>query len=176
AVSVAARRGPAPPVKSAGRSSDAKGVARLISTAIGIAILLGGFLLIRPLLDKKGEARGSQPEEVLTGLASPRLASCRILEDDDLPDGLAPPGVDQDLLYLSVVIHYPGAARAPDLGPFTLRNINGRRHTAGLELKQLTEVDEKGAYVEAIFRVDSSFRYAEVHRGPRLIVERAAPG
>ena len=152
---------------------DAEGVVRLLTSLLGLGILVGGvFLVVRPFLTK--EEPQKEDDSVLTGLQDPRLHRVVVLEDSELPDDVPRPGVDEDLLYVSVVIFYPGAARVPGVGTYRLERINGRPDGELGAIATFPEVDEDGAYVEAIFKVGGDFESAQIFRGPSLLAKKVS--
>ena len=159
--------------KSKGPAADAEDVVRLLTSLLGLGILVGGvFLLVRPFLTKE-EAK-KKDNSVLTGLQEPQLHRIAVLEDSELPDGVRRPDVDEDLLYISVVIFYPGAARVPGVGSYRLERVNGQPRGELGAIATFPEIEEEGAYVEAIFQVGADFESAQIFRGPSLLAKKVS--
>ena len=152
---------------------DPEDVVRLLTSLLGLGLLVGGvFLVVRPFLTKQEPKQ--EDNSVLTGLQDPRLLRVAELEDSELPDGVRQPGVDEDLLYVAVVIFYPGAARVPGVGTYRLERVNGRPDGELGAIATFPEVDEDGAYVEAIFKVSTDFESAQIFRGPSLLAKKVS--
>lgn len=153
--------------------ADAEGVVRLLTSLLGLGILIGGiFLFVRPFITKEEPTK--KEDSVLTGLQEPQLHRVAVLEDSELPEGVSLPDVDEDLMYLSVVVFYPGAARVPGVGSFRLERVNGQPRAELGAIATFPEIDDDGAYVEAVFKVGADFQYAQIFRGPSLLAKKVS--
>ncbi len=143
-----------------------------MTSLLGLGILAGGiFLFVRPFITKE---EPKKEDSVLTGLQEPQLHRVAVLEDSELPEGVRRPDVDEDLMYLSVVVFYPGAARVPGVGTFRLERVNGQPRGELGAIATFPEVDDDGAYVEAVFKVGGDFQYAQIFRGPSLLAKKVS--
>ena len=143
---------------------------RIVLTVFGIAAIAFGavFFAQRYMNPAKEQAQASQ--KVLTHAYQPKFVECRVLEDSEVPDSLPRPKVDEDLIYITVVVLYPGVDRVPDPREHKLIGINGRNDY--LEPAHVDYVlTEEGAELILVFRTDNSFLFGRLVRGDKVLFE-----
>ena len=145
---------------------------RAVVTLLGIGVLAVTAIVISHYVLGPAEDAAERRQGVLTGLTSPRLLDCLILEDADLPDGVPPPPVGRDVIYISVGVFYPGAIKEPDEGLYRLVEINGIKENTLDAVHVSKEETDEGFYVDAVFRTDSNFDQAELRRGGATVVKK----
>lgn len=145
---------------------------RLALTMLGLALLAGGAIFFAKNVLTPAQENVERSEPVLTGQYQPRVEECGVLEDADLPEGIAPPGVDEDVLYVQVVVFFPGIEKVTALAELALDEVNehvGRRlepiHTD-------TEVTAEGTYVYLVFQTTTAFHSARLVRGDDVLADR----
>jgi len=150
-------------------------VKKTVATALGLGVLAFGAIVFGRQMLKPAAEKQERSRTVLTGLTEPRLRSCRVLEDSEIPEGLDKPRVGEDLDYLGVEIHYPGAARVPDHAGLFLGLVNGREGADLPPLHRETYEDEEGAYLYLVFRVEGTFEFGQIRRDDAVVLPRVAP-
>ena len=149
---------------------------RAVVTLLGIAALAVTAIVISHYALGPVEDAAERRQGVLTGLTKPRLIECLILEDADLPEGVPPPPVGRDVLYMSVGILYPGATKEPDQGLYKLVEINGVKENLVSAVHVSKEEADEGFYVDAVFLTDSQFDHAELWRGAATVIKKVTLG
>ena len=99
------------------------------------------------------------------------LSLASALEDEEIPESLPRPAVDEDLVYVAVVVLYPGVDRVPEPLGHRLLGVNGA-HAALDPADAICTESEEGAYVTLIFRTDNSFQFGRLVRGEETLFER----
>ncbi len=146
---------------------------RTILTILGIAGIAIGAVFIAQRFASPAQEKVEANQKVLTGAYRPQLVECRVLEDSEVPEPLPQPDVDEDLVYVAVVVLYPGVERVPEPKDHRLIGVNGRDEY--LEPAHLDyEVTEEGAELVLVFRTDSSFQFGRLVRGATDLFERVA--
>jgi len=147
-------------------------VGRATLTILGLAIVAVAATFIAKNALRPNQEEVQRKQDVLTHAYLPSLIECTIVEDSDLPPTLPRPEVDEDLLYIAVVVFYPGVDRVPEPREHRLERVNG---VAGVVLEPVHtsyEQDEDGTYITLLYRTDNSFRYGRMVRGDRPLFER----
>ncbi|MHC4224382.1 MAG: hypothetical protein ACYSX0_01420 [Planctomycetota bacterium] len=147
---------------------------RFVVTIVGLAVVGGAAIFIGSKFLEPAQEKAQSKESVLTGAYAPRLDDCRALEDGELPEGLRPPAVGEDLLYVSVVVLYPGAAETPDLRTYLLDHVNGVQENALIPIHTEAEEGEEGMYVYLTFRTDGSFESGRLVHDAKPILEHVS--
>ena len=83
------------------------------ATLLGIAILAGAAIYIGRAYLFPAAERSERQEAVLTGKLDPRLLDVFVLQDAELPEGVPPPRVGEDDMYVQVSILYPALPEVP---------------------------------------------------------------
>lgn len=144
-----------------------RGLLTLIGlTLVGVAAITVGKAFYGPAREQR-EAR----QKVLTGNYEPRLDGCKVLQDDELPDGIAPPKVGVQFVYLEVSVLYPGAPAAPK-GTFTLAHVNGSGAPVQSAMYRRDEHEARGTVVHLVFRISPNFEYAKLYLGRDVVLPR----
>jgi hypothetical protein len=148
---------------------------RISATVLGIAILAGGAIFVSRAMLRPATEEVERREPVLTGAHDPRLYDCRVLEDTELPEGLEPPSVGEDYLWLRVVVFYPGVAEAPAPQEHVFDKVNGDP-AATLRPKHAEGApgEDGGAFVHLTFRIDREFRFARLARDGKAVLEKVS--
>jgi hypothetical protein len=149
-------------------------VKRIVITIVGLAVLGGAAIFIGGEFLEPAQEQAESKESVLTGAYAPRLDECRALDDSELPEGLRPPAVGEDLLYVSVVVLYPGAAEAPDLRTYLLDHVNGVQENALIPVHTEADQGEEGMYVFLTFQTDGSFESGRLVHDAKPILEHVS--
>jgi hypothetical protein len=147
-------------------------VGRGTLTLLGIAAVAVAAIFIAKGMLRPAKEEVERLAPVLTGQYAPQLQECVLLEDSQLPEGLAPPKVDEDLRYVQVEILYPGVEKTPPPADHLLERVNGG---GGAPLEPVwndTDVTEDGAYVYLIYKATTSFEYARLTRRGEVVLER----
>lgn len=148
---------------------------RSTATVVGITILAGGAIFVGRAMLRPATEEVERREPVLTGAMNPRLHECRMLEDTELPEGIEPPQVGEDVLYLRVAVLYPGVAEAPAAKEHVLDKVNGDpAATLAPAHAENAPADGDGAVARLTFRVDSGFRFARVSRDGKAVLEKVS--
>ncbi|HEX5137028.1 MAG TPA: hypothetical protein VFY93_08660 [Planctomycetota bacterium] len=141
---------------------------RTVLTIFGIAAIAVGAVFIAQRFANPAKERVQQGQKVLTQAYEPQYRECYQLQDSEIPAGLPKPGVDEDLIYVAIVVLYPGVERVPEPKDHRLIGINGEN--AYLEPVNIDyEVTEEGAELTLVFRTDNGFRFARLVRGDKTI-------
>jgi hypothetical protein len=151
--------------------ADARGMGRTVLTIIGIAAIAIGAVFVAQRFTSPAQEKAQAGKKVLTNAYEPRYVGCFLLEDSDVPESLPKPGVDEDLVYVAVVVLYPGVERVPEPRDHRMIGVNGQ--DAYLEPAHVDyEVTEEGAELTLVFRTDNSFQFGRLVRGETLLFER----
>lgn len=143
---------------------------RTILTILGIAAIAVGAVFIAQRFANPAKEKVQANQKVLTGAYKPQLIDCLVLEDPEVPESLPRPGVDEDLVYVAIVVLYPGVERVPEPKDHRLIGVNGRDEY--LEPAHIDyEVTEEGAELTLVFRTDSSFQFGRLVRGATELFE-----
>jgi len=144
---------------------------RTILTIFGIAAIAVGAVFVAQRFASPAKEQVQQSQKVLTQAYEAQLVECYQLQDSDIPDGLPKPAVDEDLVYVAVVVLYPGVERVPEPKDHRLIGVNGEN--THLEPAHIDyAVSEEGAELTLVFRTDNGFRYGRLVRGEKTISER----
>lgn len=144
---------------------------RLLFAMLGItALAIGAFYIVHRVATPAHE-KVEAGKKVLTEAYKPQLVACRELEDSDVPETLARAGVDEDVVYLEIVVLYPGVDRVPQPRDHRLIGVNGQDVALDPASVDYNEGDD-GAYLTLIFKADNSFQYGRLVRGPDVLFER----
>jgi hypothetical protein len=138
----------------------------LVIGGIGVAAVIFAMRFIKPA-GEQAEAR----QKVLTEAYQPLLVECVELAFDEIPEPLPRPGVDEDLVYVAIVVLYPGVERVPDPGAHRLIGVNGKQEAmdpANVDY----EVTEDGALMTLVFKANNAFQFARLVRGEETVLER----
>jgi len=141
-------------------------VTLLFFAALGVGAVFVAKRFVNPARD---QAQASQ--KVLTHAYQPKFLECRVLEDSEIPASLPRPGVDEDLVYVEVVVLYPGVERVPDPGDHRLIGVNGESMSLDPADTEYA-VTEEGAELTLIFRTNNSFSFGRLVRGDKVLFER----
>ncbi len=147
---------------------------RVVITLLGIALLAGAAIFIMRQFLKPEAEKAERKEPVLTGAYDVRLDSCHILEDHELPEGLEPPAVGDESLYLRVVALYPGRDNAPPAAQHFLDRVNGEAETYLRPVHSASEVTAEGHYIQLVFLVPPTFELARLMHEDKTVIERVA--
>jgi hypothetical protein len=147
-------------------------VGRTALTLVGIAALAVAAVFIAQRMLQPTQEKVEQGQKVLTQAYRPKLLECYVLEDAEVPAGLPRPDVSEDLLYLAVLVLYPGVDRAPP-GDHRFAAVNGGEGTLD-PADVATEADDEGTTMTLVFKVDSSFEFARLVRGEEVLFDRVA--
>lgn len=151
--------------------ADAKGMGRIVLTVFGIAAIAFGAVFFAQRYMSPAKERVQASQKVLTHAYQPKFIECRVLEDSEVPDSLPRPKVDEDLIYVTVVVLYPGVDRVPDPRDHRLIGVNGRDEY--LEPADVDyELTEEGAELILVFRASNSFMFGRLVRGDTCLFER----
>jgi len=141
------------------------------ATILGFAALVGAvFYIGQSFLDPAAE-RAEQEQTVLTGALDPVVEFAEMLEDADLPQGIDPPGVGDDIRYVRVSVLYPDRAKTPEASAHLLAEaergefVTEPAHATG-------SVTEEGARVVLIYRVDSRFEWGRIEHNENTVIAR----
>jgi hypothetical protein len=144
---------------------------RTILTILGIAAIAVGAVFIAQRFANPAKEQAQAKEKVLTDAYDPQLVECRPLEDSEVPASLPRPGVDEDLIYIAIVVLYPGVDRVPEPKNHRLIGVNGEdRYLEPAHIDYA--VVEEGAELTLVFRTDNSFQYGRLVRGETPLFER----
>jgi hypothetical protein len=151
--------------------ADAMGVGRAALTLLGfVAIGAAVIFVAQRFLGSKGET-ADPSHKVLTQAYQPQLVECRLIPDEEIPESLPRPGVDEDVVYIAVVVLYPGVERVPEPLEHRLIGVNGEK--VALDPADASyDVTEGGAELTLVFRTDNSFQFARLVRGEESLFER----
>lgn len=141
------------------------------ATLVGIALLAGAAIYLGNAYLFPAAEQTERKEAVLTGNLDPQLEGVVVLQDSELPRGVTPPKVGEDAMYIRVTVLYPALPRVPDPKEHHLVDINGRPDTVREPAHFDTEVDEEGARIHMLFRVEPDFLSAAVARGKQTILD-----
>ncbi|MHC4548661.1 MAG: hypothetical protein ACYTEZ_07770 [Planctomycetota bacterium] len=147
---------------------------RFALTVLGLAIVAVAAILIAKGVLRPTQEKVQRSKSVLTGAYEAKFLECFVLEDRDLPDELAPPKVDEDLVYLRVDLLYPGVERVPSPKSHVLQTINGVPGTELRPVHTAYEVGYEGTYLYLVYRSDQSFAFAHMSREGTLLFEKVA--
>jgi hypothetical protein len=151
--------------------ADAKGMGRTILTILGIAAIAVGAVLVAQRFANPAKEKAQANQKVLTHAYEPQLRGCFLLEDSEVPESLPKPAVDEDLVYVSILVLYPGVERVPEPRDHRLIGVNGND-----EYLEPAHVDyavtEEGAELTLVFRANNSFQFGRLVRGETLLFER----
>lgn len=137
-----------------------------VIAAIGVGAVLVAQRFIGPASEKVEAG-----QKILTQAYKPKFELCRALADDEIPESLPRPGVDEDLVYVEVVILYPGVDRVPEPRDHRLIGVNGADGFLEPESVDYAE-SEQGAFLTLVFRADNAFQFARLVRGEEVLFER----
>ncbi len=151
--------------------ADALGVGRTLLTILGIAAIAVAAVLVAQKFAGPAGEKAEANQKVLTHAYKPKFHECRALDDDEVPESLPRPGVDEDLVYVSVVILYPGVDRVPEPRDHRLIGVNGADGYLEPVHIEFSE-SEEGAYLTLIFRANNEFHFARLVRGEEVLFER----
>ena len=149
-------------------------MSRVAATVLGLAILGGGAIFISRALLSPATEEAERRTPVLTGALDPQLHEFRVLEDNELPAGLLPPKVGEDLLYLLVVVLYPGSERVPSPDEHILDRVNNHPDYSLRPAHVESVVDRDGAYLYLTIRTDSSFEFARLVRDGEVVIPKVS--
>ena len=142
---------------------------RAIGTILALAVIGGGaiYLAITYLKPKQEEAE--RRKDVLNPDAQPRLVECVVLEDNELPEGIKPPGVGDTRVYVSVTIFYPGLVTVADLDDHILDMLDGKPADRREPVAVDSEVEDDGIYAYLTYELDDVFETARLMRGEEIL-------
>ena len=144
---------------------------RTVLTVLGIAAIAFGAVLVAQRFAGPSDGKATGKEKDLTHAYKPKFMECRALEDEEIPESLARPGVDEDLIYIAVVLLYPGVERVPEPRDHRLIGVNGG--SGYLDPADVDyEVNEDGALLTVIFRANNEFQFGKLVRGEEVLFER----
>jgi hypothetical protein len=146
-------------------------VGRILLTLLGLSAIAGGAVYIAHKFVGPAHDKVEANKQVLTEAYKPKLVGCRALDDGDLPPTLERPGVDEDVLYVEVVLLYPGVDRVPQPLSHRLLGVNGEKVVLDPVAVDYAE-DEEGTYLTLVFKADNSFQHARLFRDEELLVDR----
>jgi hypothetical protein len=153
---------------------DGEGMGRTVLTLLGIAGIAVGAVLIAQKFVNPAKEKAQANQKILTDAYEPQLFGCYLLEDAEIPAGLPKPGVDEDLVYVAVVVLYPGVDRVPEPKDHRMIGINGRD-----EYLEPAHIDyattEEGTELTLVFRTDNSFQYGSLIRGEKRLFDHITP-
>ncbi|MEM8884432.1 MAG: hypothetical protein AAGD14_10200 [Planctomycetota bacterium] len=142
------------------------------ATIIGLALLTGAAIFVgRSYLQPASEGAQRQ-ESVLTGHLDPRLVDAFVLQDSELPRGVAAIAVGEPAMYMQVSVLYPALPRVPEPNKHKLTHVNGHPTAETDPVHVTTEVDDDGAFVHCIYRVGEDFATGRIQRGKTVVVPR----
>ncbi|MGH7163437.1 MAG: hypothetical protein ACREID_08125 [Planctomycetota bacterium] len=142
----------------------------IASVALG-ALGLGAFFIARTFLRPAADDV-QRREPVLTGEYEPRLQSCRVLEDHELPAEIAPPAVGESFLYLEVVVLHPGSRLDVDPKTYVLVRVNGNPEAVLTPVHGAADTPAEGTLVHVVYRIEANFEYASLAAGDRPIIKK----
>jgi len=144
---------------------------RTVLTILGIAAFAIGAVFLAQRFASPAKEQVQQGQRVLTHAYDAQFAECYQLQDSEIPAGLPKPGVDEDLVYVAVVVLYPGVERVPEPKDHRLIGVNGENEY--LEPAHIDyAVTEEGAELTLVFRTDNAFRFGRLVRGEKTIQDR----
>jgi len=149
-------------------------VGRATLTILGLAIVAVVAVFIAKSVLKPKQEEVQRKQDVLTHAYLPSLIECTIVEDSELPQSLPRPAVDEDLLYIAVVVFYPGVDRVPEPTEHRLEKVNGVVGRVLQPVHTSYEQDEDGTYITLLYRTDNSFHYGRMVRGERPLFDRVS--
>lgn len=138
-------------------------------TMVSLAVVAVGAVLMAQHVLRPTQEGVERSRKVLTNAYRPSLVSCSVVDDAGLPKTLTPPGVDEDLLYIEVVILYPGVERVPSPKRHVLIEVNAIPDTTLVPVHTAYDVDEDGAYLSLIYRTSLSFDHARLVRDGKVL-------
>jgi len=144
---------------------------RAIASMIGIGLLIGGGIFLIRLLQPTESPSPPKKEEVLTGAYAPVLVEYAVLQDHELPQGIEPPGVGSDVIYLQLIVQYPGAASVPEVAAHKLDRVQRGGAPALTPVHAEAWDDEGGPKLALVFRTLASFRSGRLMRGETVVLE-----
>jgi hypothetical protein len=144
-------------------------VRRLSLTALALTVVAVVAVLFARSFMRPAQEKVQRSKEVLTNAYQARVVECVPLEDTDLPEGLRRPNVDEDLVYVQVIVLYPGVERVSSPEDHVLKEINGVMETELRPVHTSSDADEEGAYLYLVYQTNSAFEAAGMARdGKRL--------
>lgn len=144
---------------------------RTVLTILGIAGLAIVAVIFAQKMTQPAQEKVEAGRKVLTNAYEPQLEDCYVPQDAELPADVRRPGVDEDLVYVVVVVLYPGVDQVPTPAEHRLADVNGG--DAVLEpLRTRTEVAEDGTYLTLLFRTDHTFEFGSLVREKDVLFER----
>ncbi len=146
-----------------------KGMGRGATAILGLAVLaVCAVFLAKGLVEPKQEEL-ERSKDVLNAEAQPRLVGCTELSDVERPKELPAPPVGADYFYLTVTVLFPGFATVEGEKEHVLVvDGGGSKKTLHSEV----EIDDDGAYLTMIFRVDGDFESGRLLRGETEVIKR----
>jgi hypothetical protein len=146
-------------------------VGRIIFTILGFAAIGVGGIFIAQRYAGPAAEKAEAGKKVLTHAYEPQFRGCRALDDEEVPESLPRPGVDEDLVYVEVVVLYPGVERVPEPRAHRLIGVNGADGALEPETIDVSETEE-GAFLTLVFRADNAFQFARLVRDEEVLFER----
>jgi hypothetical protein len=147
-------------------------VNRSVATIAGLAIVAGAAIFIGRAWLKPASERAEARKGVLSGAYDARTEYCDFLQDSELPEGLEPPDVGSDLLYLRVVVLFPEVAtingKAED---YELAHVNGDPKQTLAPVHSSIEAIDEGVLLTLTFASDASFDSARLMLDETMVVE-----
>jgi len=144
---------------------------RTVLTMLGIAALAVGAVLLAQRFASPAKEQVQQRQKELTHAYEARLVECYQLQDTEIPAGLDRPGVDEDLVYVAIVVLYPGVDRVPQPKDHRLIGVNGQN-----EYLEPAHIDytltEEGAELTLVFKTDNAFQFGRLVRGDKTLFDR----
>ncbi len=144
---------------------------RILLTILGIAAIGVGAVFVAQRFMGPASEKVEASQKVLTQAYKPKFVECRAIEDDEIPESLPRPGVDEDLVYVTIVVLYPGVDRIPEPRDHRLIGVNGA--DGFLEPADVSYTEsEEGAYLKLVFRTDNAFQFGKLVRGEEVLFDR----
>jgi len=147
------------------------GVGRAALTLLGFAAIAVAVILVAQRFMGQAGDKGQTGQKILTQAYQPQLRECSVIPDEEIPESLPRPEVDEDVVYIAVVVLYPGVDLVPEPREHRLIGVNGEK--VALDPADVDyDVTEEGAELTLVFRTDNSFRFARLVRGEESLFER----
>jgi hypothetical protein len=145
---------------------------RGVGTVLGIAVVAIAAIWVAKSMLKPTQEKVERRAPVLSGEYAPRLEECRALPDTELPAGVPAPLVDEDLLYVEVIVLFPGVSVVQDVKDHRLAEINGVVKTSLSPVFSSVDVAEEGAYLVLVFKANHAFENARLVCNGQVVLER----
>ncbi|NJN14552.1 MAG: hypothetical protein HC813_02710 [Planctomycetes bacterium] len=145
---------------------------RAVITLVGLAILAGAAIFIARHLLKPQAEKVERSAPVLTGAYDVQLAECRILEDHELPEGVTPPAVGENIFYVSVIALYPGRENAPEAGKHYLDRINGDEDRLLRPVHASSDITDEGQFAMLVFRTPDDFEFGRLMLEEKVVLDK----